>query len=1487
MEAQQPQNRGWKCTPCSQQGSPGWNGKAAIFCQFCGKHWQKVCWEDVWGWDRPQKESRGKERSWSARAKEGKKKEKGKEKKKPKDKDGQNPKDAKSELTFSPFEKFPSGAGASPWTTPPSMSPFPPSQPASSSQNAHQQELVKALMECYPDSNTMPPHVRELVEKSNVDSAKALTRAMHTATTALGKAKQSHLDLVEAKKTHRSNWLRHLKASVLLWNQQLEEYRKRQGELQDSVAKSAKAVESARRQIQLLNSGESSTAALLALEETNNTDEGPVDLTQDTEEEDLRLQVHQALTACEQSLGPVPSLPQVPPTQLESDGESDDGQDRRGIEAYNVGVDQPCAACPVRKLCFSTEYALKHFCHSICDAPDFLPPDSAVRAAWALQWEVLSFLDKDCFDVPGESLLFGSLAAEGPTPSFVLEGDATSWMQAASFPVVLFTVLESWGYTTLSQLPPHVSLREIGLNFERSVEDVLMVHPVACALPGIPRNKDAFIVEYVGDVAPGTFRRLIICDVCLYSTTPSQGSAPDKTIRKVISVDSVMLRSAMLSAGHVRAFCEALGDGCLVYHNLVPWLSQRNLVREMNHGDYVAIHIPPVESSSSAIAAVCAYDSAFVDPDDAYSHVVSPTGSGGTSPQPSDADEDDDELLDDIEEDGSTTAEGCDSCRDFATWFVDHRSGYGSHLPRIVRLCGAQDTWRDALCHAWPDRMIRTLPFRITVVHAQPASLDFPHGRYHQELTHIVIEQHMELYKGAVIVAWPDLAVPGRPWQLQAYSMPALLTLGGQMVLRRVGAPPFIYDQPTSVWLGPLRLRDYDVETASEFTGRTAYQLLAETWDLEAQEQAANEPRSAVFATYYLHGQNFPRCEEERRVRLGSDELEWFPTISRIWADRLDPLRARFYFMVSPRPAGLAEEGVAGALLIVQSPPDLFVALHMSTQFDGGVWRRFAFFSRPHHNMCSLILVSQMAPLCFRPSLQMTCEASIGDVLLDRSSRVDVVSGRSASVLVRPMALSPSLPITNSGSGRFVEVLREAIEPVQELFDTAWVPIHTWFLHHENHLRCLEPRLLPLGADSADWETQARALWADRLEFDCPLDAFLIQPQPRDRMSLPTSVHVLLSQRHEGVNPRVGIMLSVEKNYDLKYFAVSSMPTVTPGNFLFYGDVLEDCGPGPPAFDCSVWFGSQRLRPDRRVAPDHGMHFTIWALPYSEVPVPFSNRPQEPIEEGDDPSFLQVAKPRLRFDLSGVFRAFEIFDTHLFLPCYDLPFGACDRLRNSGWLDTWWTPGTPFDRLHIYFDGAFGRADSTAGSATAAFVHTAQGWEFAGALSTKIEFPCDAYMAEQFSAFLAVKFSYDILKFGAVSSHCSPEVVFCYDNETVGHQLDGSWQARRHPLAGQGLRDIMYLLEAVFKLRPACVHVRGHSGIPGNDLVDFLAVEARQGRALFELSSFLQEWTSAERVGHLHWMWCLFDEAFVIDFEAQELLLPAEASTTPSIGYTV
>lgn len=292
------EGRGWQCVNCGQTAK-----KNAEFCGSCGKHWTFSDGQvyrrpaaKTWRWweEYDDKKSPRQPRSLSARERKQKeKKEKAKEKAKAKAKEGSD----KDGLTPTPFSNYAGNTFNSPW---PQSSPFAQPSQAAASTGIVNQELVTALRAAYPSDSTMPSQVKDLIERAQEDDTRALTKRLHSATTQLGKAKQLHSDLVNTRRTHRANWVKHLASACSQWQEQLEAFRSKQAELQDAIARASKDVACARRQILQLNLQGQSPPPNLPPEEDEELEQS-----QDQEEEMLRAKLTQILQTCAESTGPI------------------------------------------------------------------------------------------------------------------------------------------------------------------------------------------------------------------------------------------------------------------------------------------------------------------------------------------------------------------------------------------------------------------------------------------------------------------------------------------------------------------------------------------------------------------------------------------------------------------------------------------------------------------------------------------------------------------------------------------------------------------------------------------------------------------------------------------------------------------------------------------------------------------------------------------------------------------------------------------------------------------------------------------------------------------------------------------------------------------------------------------------------------------------------------------------------------------------------
>lgn len=249
-----------------------------------------------------------------------------------------------------------------------------------------------------------------------------------------------------------------------------------------------------------------------------------------------------------------------------------------------------------------------------------------------------------------------------------------------------------------------------------------------------------------------------------------------------------------------------------------------------------------------------------------------------------------------------------------------------------------------------------------------------------------------------------------------------------------------------------------------------------------------------------------------------------------------------------------------------------------------------------------------------------------------------------------------------------------------------------------------------------------------------------------------------------------------------------------------------------------------------------------------------------------------------------VFRAFDWLDTHFFLPQHDLPEIVHPHVA-ADWTHTWWDQHKGSSQLRIYFDGSFHKAPEEgfcqAGAAVAAFMLTDDGWAFAGALSSALPQMRSSYTAELAAALVAHKFAYDLIKIHWTGHASVPEVLFCYDALTIGHQAQGEWSSISHPTFGRCLRDLSLLLASQFPVDLGYQHIHGHTGEPGNELVDCLANSARQHGGWTPFATWVTDMTKADFVAQMDWLWILFAPEYAEQWAGDQLCLSGP-QTVPS-----
>ena len=200
------------------------------------------------------------------------------------------------------------------------------SQPVNAAVNQNQtsqpaQELIQAIKKAFPEASTMPAPVKEALEKAEVSGAKQITKDLHAATSALGRARRAFQEASEARKQLKNGWMKHLEESLAAWEKQLDNYRSSYAQLQDAESKALQDVANAKRSIQQLNSQSGSSGA-----EDQALVEEMVDTHGDKEEEKAKQRLQAIMQSCMVSVGVEVKHPEI--MEIHSDTERETKRQR-------------------------------------------------------------------------------------------------------------------------------------------------------------------------------------------------------------------------------------------------------------------------------------------------------------------------------------------------------------------------------------------------------------------------------------------------------------------------------------------------------------------------------------------------------------------------------------------------------------------------------------------------------------------------------------------------------------------------------------------------------------------------------------------------------------------------------------------------------------------------------------------------------------------------------------------------------------------------------------------------------------------------------------------------------------------------------------------------------------------------------------------------------------------------------------------------------
>eukprot|EP00435_Cladocopium_sp_Y103_P062446 s894_g24.t1 len=136
-------------------------------------------------------------------------------------------------------------------------------------------------------------------------------------------------------------------------------------------------------------------------------------------------------------------------------------------------------------------------------------------------------------------------------------------------------------------------LLDIARQLRLSLHDVIGLHYLQAATIDQHAAEEAVILQYVGDLQPGTTDQLVLIDVEIqyHSSTPTVD-------RHVHRVPNLMSRAMLLRHLHLADYCDLPHMSCQITWNHQAWLESDDALHAVQHGLYLRVTVPPPQDSA-------------------------------------------------------------------------------------------------------------------------------------------------------------------------------------------------------------------------------------------------------------------------------------------------------------------------------------------------------------------------------------------------------------------------------------------------------------------------------------------------------------------------------------------------------------------------------------------------------------------------------------------------------------------------------------------------------------------------------------------------------------------------------------------------------------------------------------------------------------------------------------------------------------------------
>eukprot|EP00438_Fugacium_kawagutii_P018343 Skav225113 [mRNA] locus=scaffold6354:112097:122521:+ [translate_table: standard] len=534
----------------------------------------------------------------------------------------------------------------------------------------------------------------------------------------------------------------------------------------------------------------------------------------------------------------------------------------------------------------------------------------------------------------------------------------------------------------------------------------------------------------------------------------------------------------------------------------------------------------------------------------------------------------------------------CQNCIVFSSWYLDHQRFPACAIPRDLRLCSQLRDWIERFEAVWGDRYDRSQAFQdITAIYFLRAFHDAfrpAKGSYivlarfpSNDVLALMQQAPGHLVKGHQLEPGDDFAHQG----MSGGPVKSGISIEGEDVF------------PEACTWQPESSEDEMDETSDRYRSYDAHALV-EWWTIHGVRTPLTDAEGPRFISYFLAAPRFPVCSQPRLFRPGRilDADSWQDLMCRIWHDRCQVGQQLHFYVARPQPPSDGE-GPYIHLLVSPRLLDDQVPVLVSTKTDPTQpWSHVAYLVRRFVNRFGLLTMTNLAPMCFSGRHRRACHVWHGDTLLYQAGEVNAAPGDSFRVLVEHPRVSPEDQGHTMGQ-ESIDVLTQAREVASAFHGPAFVPVHTWFIHHESATRCDESRIVGLGIDPTMWARDICVAWQEVCDAGKELLVSIITPQPDRIFDSPHTIHVMVEQHGEHTQHLKAALFSVDQAFRFTHFARSVMPHLRYDMIVHYVNLDHACLGDQPRFDCQVTWRRRPVTPLAFLNVPSGAWFYVRVFP--------------------------------------------------------------------------------------------------------------------------------------------------------------------------------------------------------------------------------------------------------------------------------------------------